>query len=120
MRIYTDSKGAVLSKPKVEADKNSDPAYILKEKTGEQESFYVVHNNGRHSLIPIVGEKSITFVESYGDNNFMWTIVLDSKNPDGSYLAIVASSKADGVLGLKTTSIMSGGAYTLLQSRDAK
>ncbi len=120
MRIYSSPSGDVLPQPKKSEDAQSDPTFIQKEIEGGQESFYVSHNNGRRKLVPIVGEKSISFLESYGDNNFIWTVCLDTKNSDGSFLVIYTSLKAAGVAGFVTTSVMSGGAYTALQARPSK
>lgn len=120
MQVYSGAIGSVLPQIKKNDDAQSDAIYIQREKEGEKEKFYIAHNNGRHPVILIQGEKSISFLESYGDNNFIWTVCLDKRNPDGSSLAIVANIKAAGVAGYTTSSIMSGGAYTLLQPRTNK
>jgi len=117
MRVYSPPSGEVLATPEKHEDTQSDTVYIQREKESGKETFFVSHNNGRSKVATLVGEKSLTFIESYGDNNFIWTICLDKKLKDGSFLVMYASVKADGILGSTSSSIMSGRAYRPLQAR---
>src|SRR5689334_3056736 len=88
IQIYTAADGSLLRRPEKHEDGLSDAIYIQREKEDGKDDFYIAHNNGRTKVIPIVGEKSVTFVESYGDNNFLWTVCLDTKDKDGSFLVL--------------------------------
>ena len=111
IQIYSAPDGSLLLHPEKHEDGQSDSVYLQREKEGEKENYFVAHNNGRSKVVVVVGEKSLTFVESYGDNNFLWTICFDKKDKDGSCLVVCVSVKASGILGNTSSSVMSGRAY---------
>ena len=94
----------------INPDKINSEVKILKEEDGEKDQYYISHNGGLTPVIPISGEFSLTFLESYGGNNFLWTVCLDEKNDDGSFMLIMTANLADGAFGIRTR-VFRGKAY---------
>lgn len=107
IQTYTDKNGSLLERPKKEEDGISNTIYIQRKNENGKGVYFI----NRTEVIPIAGEKSLTFLESYGDNNFLWTIYLDKKDEDGAFLVVYTCIKANGALGLVYSQVMSGKAY---------
>jgi hypothetical protein len=113
-QIYTAADGRILSQPeKVKDNGSRDTIYIQRETTEGKDAYYIVTNTGRAEIIPIAGEKSVTFVESYGEreNNGVWTIWLDKMHEDGSFLVVWVRTKRIGPDRLVGSLVLSGRAY---------
>jgi hypothetical protein len=111
---FTGDDGKPLAEPKTEDDGQSDTIYIQAEDENEGgESYFISHNNGRAPSVMLRGEKSIVFVEAYGDNTFTYTICMDHKHPDGSLLVVCTNTKGKGVLNAVSSSTMSGKAVAV-------
>lgn len=101
--IHTDfgkrvnESGALSASP----DRIAGEITISIEKEGDEDQHYIEHNGGKHRVFSVRGKNSITFVESYGGSIFLWTVCLEEKNKDGSFLLIMTANLTDGALGIR-------------------